>query len=109
MDDPESSALAYGADPAVPSAPIEALAVVTVQDRPFGSISDCQVDGAGHPGDQGDHRGLVALPDDPQCPMTAVEPEVLGVGRACFTDPESVETEQGCQGGMVVVVTLSRE
>jgi hypothetical protein len=64
MDDAEAGPLTDGADPAVRGAPVESLAVVAVQDRSLGSLSECEVDGPGHPGDQRYHGRLVPLPDD---------------------------------------------
>jgi hypothetical protein len=40
----ESAAFRDGSDPAVGGAPIESLAVVTAQDRPFVAFADGQVD-----------------------------------------------------------------
>ena len=58
MDDPEASLLSDGADPAVCRAPIESLAVVAIQDRTLASLFEGEVDGPGHPGDQGYHSRL---------------------------------------------------
>ena len=41
--------------------------------------------------------------------MAPVEAEVLGVGGAGFTHPQSVQAQQGGQSGMVGVVALGRE
>ena len=87
MDNAEACPLADGADPAVRRAPVEALAVVAVQDGPLGSFSKGEVNGPGHPGNQGNHCRFVALPDDAQGPVTPVEAEVLGVGGTGLADP----------------------
>ncbi len=60
----ESCSFADGANPAVRRTPVQAFAVVAVQDGPLGSFPDGLVYGAGHPRDQWDQRRLVALPDD---------------------------------------------
>ncbi len=65
VDDPEAGPLADGADPAVPRAPVQSLAVAAVPDRPLGSLSESKVDRAGGSRYLGDHGRLVALPDDP--------------------------------------------
>ncbi len=109
MDDPEPGPLADGADPAMRRAPVEALAVVAVQDRALGALAEGQVDGAGHPWDKGYHRRLIALADDAQRPMAPVEAEVLGVGGAGLAHPQPVEAQERRQGGMVRVVALGRE
>ena len=83
----EPGLLADGADPAVRRATVEALAVVAVQDRALAALSDGQVDGAGHPGHQGDHGRLVALADDAQRPVAPVKAQVLGVGGTGLADP----------------------
>ena len=48
MDDAEAGPLADGANPAVCRPPVESLAVVAVQDRPFGPLSKGEIDGPGH-------------------------------------------------------------
>jgi len=52
VDDPEASPPTDGSDPTVRCPPVESLAVVTVQYRPLASLSEGEVDGPGHPGDQ---------------------------------------------------------
>ena len=47
MDDPEAGPLADGADPAMCGATVEPLAVMAVQDRPFTSLAESEVDGRG--------------------------------------------------------------
>ncbi len=69
VDDPEAGPLADGADPAVRRASVEPLTVVAMQDRSLASLAEGKVDRPGHPGDQGNHGRLVALPDDAQRPM----------------------------------------
>jgi hypothetical protein len=80
-----------------------------MQDRSFATLAEHEVDGAGHPGNQGDDGRLVALPDDPQRPMPSVKAEILGVGAAGFADPEPIEAQEHRQGSMVAVIALGRE
>jgi hypothetical protein len=84
-----------------PSAPEE--------DRPLSAFADGEVDGPGRPGHERDGRGLVALPDDAQHSVAALEGEVLDVGRAGLAHPQAVEAEQDRQRSMGVVVSLSGE
>jgi hypothetical protein len=90
-------------------ASVESLTIVAMQDRPFASLAQREVDGAGHSWDQRDHGRLVALPDDAQGAMAPVEAEVLGVGGTGLAHPQPVETQQSGQGGVVGVVALGRE
>jgi hypothetical protein len=91
------------ADPAVGGTPVEALTVVTDQNRSFSPFTDGEVDGSRGARHQRDQGGLVALPDDPQYPVASLEGHVLDVGFAGFADSESVQAEQYGQGcvGMV--------
>ena len=66
---------------------IEPAAVVTEQDRSRGAFADREVDGAGGARHERDRGGLVALADDAQRAMTALDAEVLDVGAACLADP----------------------
>jgi hypothetical protein len=109
VDDPEAGTLPDGANPAVRSTPVESLTVVAVQDRPLASLAEGEVDRPGHPRDQRYHGRLVALPDDPQCPMAPVEAKVLGIGGTGFAHPEPVQAQQGGQSSTVGVVAFSRE
>jgi len=68
-----------------------------------------QIDGARHSWNERDHCRLVALADDAQGPVASVEAEVLDIGGTGLADSESVEAQEGRQGGMVVVVALRRE
>ena len=88
---------------------IEAVSVAAHQDRAFVAFADRQVDRACRAGHERDHRGLVALADDPQRAVAALEAEVLDVGGARFCDPQSVETEQHGERGVGVVVVLGGE
>ena len=109
IDDPEASPPTDEADPAVRRAPVESLTVVAVQDRSFASLAEGKVDGPGHSRDQRYHCRLVPLTDDAQRPMAPVEAEILGIGGTGLADPQSVQTQQSRQGGMVGVVAFGRE
>jgi hypothetical protein len=93
----------------VSGAPIESLAVSPVQDRALAALTEGQVDRAGHPWDQGNDRRLVALADDAQRSVAAIESQILGIGCAGLAHPQAVEAEEHRQGGMVVVVALGGE
>ena len=94
VDQPEPGSFADRADPAVSGAAVEALSVVAAQDRAFSAFADGEVDGPGGPRDQGDEGGLVALAEDPKCPMSSVEGQVLDVGLAGFADPKAVQSSR---------------
>jgi hypothetical protein len=94
VDTSEPSSLANGADPAVSCAPVQSFAIVTTQDRAFRSVTDGKIESAGDPRDQRDHRWLAAFTDDPQRPVSSVEPEVLGVGGAGLADSQAVKAQQ---------------
>lgn len=72
----EPGALADGANPAVGGTSIEALPVLTLQDRTFATFADSEVDGARRPWNQRDRRGLVALAENAQRAMAAFDAEV---------------------------------
>ena len=84
---PEARAFADRSDPAVRGAPIEPGAVTTHQDWPIASLVDSQVNRPGSSWDERNHRWFVALTDDPQRPVTAVEAKIIDVGVACLADP----------------------
>ena len=109
MDHSEPGLFADGADPAVGRASVESLTVVAVQDRTLAALAEHEVDGAGYPWDEGDHRGLVALADDAERPVTTVEAQVLRVGRTGLAHPKPVQAEEHRQGGVVTVVAFGRE
>ena len=52
---------------------------------------------------------FVAFADDSQGSVTALEPEVLDVGRARFGDAQTVEAEQHGERGVGAVVVLGGE
>jgi hypothetical protein len=95
--------------PTVRGAPIEPLPVTATQDRTLGTFPHGEIDGARRPRDQRDHGRLVALAEDPEGAVTALEPEVLDVGPTRLTHAQPVETQQHRQGGVVMVVALRGE
>jgi hypothetical protein len=80
----EPGALADRTNPAMRGSAIETLAVTTLQDRPFAALADGKIDRARRSRHERDGRGLVALANDAQRPMSSLEPEILDVGGACF-------------------------
>lgn len=86
MDVVETGPFADGADPAVGGAGVEALAVVSSQDRALGAFADRQVEGAAGSWDERDGRRFVAFADDPQGPVAAFGPEVFDVSSAGLAD-----------------------
>ena len=63
------------------------------------ALSDGEIDGAGCARHERDHRGLVALAEDREGPVSALDGEVLDVRSARFGHPQAVETEQHSQCG----------
>lgn len=106
MHESDPCPFANRADPAVGGTPVEALTVVTDQNRPFSPFTDGEVDGSGGASHQRDQGRLVALANDPLHPMAALESHVLDVGFAGFADFKSVQAEQHGQDGMRVVEAL---
>ncbi len=90
-------------------ATVEPLAVPPAQDRPFVALPDGEIDGAGCARHERDHRGLVALSDDREGPVSALDGEVLDVRAARFGHPQAVEAKQHSQCGVHRVVPLSGE
>ena len=80
MHGTQPGTLADRTNPSVRGASIEPLFVAATQDGPLAAFAHGQVDRASSPWDQRDRRWLVALPEDPQCPMASFEAEVLFMG-----------------------------
>ena len=97
------------ADPPIRGAPVEPLAVLAAEDRPFVTFADDEINGASGPRHEWDHRGLVSLAHDRQGPVPAQDGEILDVGAARFGDPQPVEAEQHGQGGVHRVVPFGSE
>jgi hypothetical protein len=70
----------------VGGAGIEPAPVVANQDRSHGAFADGEVDRAGGAWHERDDGGLVALADDAQRAMSALDSEVLDVRAAGFAD-----------------------
>jgi hypothetical protein len=65
-------------------AAVEALAVASQQDRALAAFIDSEIDRATCSWYERDHCWLVALADDPQRSMAAIEADVFDVGLARF-------------------------
>ena len=106
---PSPARLPIDRDPPMGCATVEPLAVPPAQDRPFVALSHGEIDGAGCARHERDHRGLVALSDDREGPVSTLDGEVLDVRTARFGHPQAVEAEQHSQCGVHRVVPLSGE
>ena len=73
--------------------PVEALAIVTQEDRSVSPFTDGEVDRSGRTRDQRNEGGFVALAHDPQHPVAPFEGHVLDVGVAGFAHPQAVQPE----------------
>ncbi len=81
-----------------PSAvPVQPSPVRSQEHRPFGSLADGKVDRAGGARRQRDGDDLSALAGDRQCPVAALEAQVLDVSAGSLGYPQAVEREQGDQ------------
>jgi len=109
MDVAESASFADRSYPAMRCSPIEPLAVAPHQDWAFVAFADGEVDRACRARHQGNDGGFVALADDPQCSVAALERQVLDVRRAGFGHAQPVEAEQHGQSGVGAVVVLGSE
>jgi hypothetical protein len=97
MHDAKPGPSADRTHPSMRGATIEVLAVPPAQDRPFVTLPDREIDGAGRPRYEGDIRRLLPLAHDLQRPVPALDGEVLDVRAARFGHPHAVETEQDSQ------------
>jgi hypothetical protein len=109
VDPAESSSLADRTYPSVSGAPVEALPIATAQDRTLVALADGQVDGSCGTRHQRDLGGLVALADDAQDSVAALEAEVLDVRGTRFTHAKAVEAKQHSECRVVAVVLLGGE
>jgi len=80
-------------DRSMRGAPVQGLAVASAQDRTFAAFADRQVNGPRRARNQQYHGGLVALADNPQDPMAALDSEVFNVGGTGFADPQAVQSQ----------------
>jgi hypothetical protein len=106
MHHTEPGTLPDRADPPMRGAPVETVAVPAPQDRTLGALPDGQVDRPGGPGYERHGGRLVALANDPQRAMAALEAEVLDVGGTCLADTQPVQAQQHGKRGVVPVVLL---
>jgi hypothetical protein len=93
----------------VRGAAVEAGSVVTDEDRTAPSVTDRKVDRAGGARHERDDCRLVALTDDPQRPVSAINAEVIDVPVTGFADSQPVEAEQRGEGGVLSIDPLGRE
>jgi hypothetical protein len=75
------------ADPAMSGTPVEPLTILAAQDRALVTLANREVDRAGRPRHERDHRGLVALAHDRQGPVTALDSQILDVPPARLGHP----------------------
>lgn len=90
----QARSLADGLHPPMRGSAVEALSVVADQDRALAPLTDGQIHGPGSAWHKRDHRRFVALTEDPERAMSAVEAEVADVGLARLAHPEPVQTEE---------------
>ena len=109
MDKAEPSTLADRTNPTVGGAPVQTLPVLAPQDWSLVTLTHDQIDRARRSGNEGNGGGLVALAEDRQRAMPALEGQVLDVGPAGFGDSEAVQAEQHRQRGMVPIEAFGGE
>ncbi len=109
MDLTEPGTFADGANPTVGGAPVQTLPILAPQDRPLVTFAYDEIDGARRSRDERNGGGLVALAQDRQRAMPALEGEVLDVRSARFGDSEPVQAEQHRQCGMVPIEPFGGE
>jgi hypothetical protein len=81
--------------------PVQAAAVRPSEQRPVGALTDGSVDGSRGAWCQRDQGGLVALPDDPDDPVSVGERQVAELCTTRFRHAQGVEREQAGQGVVV--------
>jgi hypothetical protein len=109
MDVAESASFTDRSHPAVSGSSIESLTVAAEQDRAFVAFTNGEVDRAASARNERDHCGLVALADNPQCAVAALERKVLDVRRTCLGHAQAVEAEQHSERGVSAVVAFGGE
>ena len=93
VDQTEPGTFADGANPTVGGAPVQTLPILASQDRTLVTFAHHEIDGARGSRDERNGGGLVALAQDRQRAMPALEGEVLNVRSARFGDSEPVQAE----------------
>ena len=81
----------------VSAMPVQSPPVRGNEQRPFAALADGQVDRAGGARGERDGDDLAALAGDDQCPVAALEAQVLDVRPGRLGDSQPVECEQGDQ------------
>ena len=82
------------------------MAILAAENRALAALTHDQVDGSGRPRHEGNDRRLVALPQNPQCPMSSLHPEVFDVGGASLANTQSVESQQDGKRSVVPAEAL---
>jgi hypothetical protein len=90
-------------------AAVQTIPVATAQDWAFASLSDREVNGSCRARNQWDQGGLVPLAHNPQDAMAPLHPQVLDVGAARLTDPQTIETKENGEPSMRPVEALGGE
>jgi len=99
----DPGALRQAADHPPCGVPVQPAAVSPSKQWPVGALTHGSVDVSRGAWCQRDESGLVALPDDPDNPVTVRERQVDQIGSARFRHAQGVEGEQ--TGQCVVVAT----
>ena len=73
--------------------PVQALTVMTLQDRTVSPFSDGEIDCAGGARHERDQGGLVVLAHDAQHSVATLERHVLDAGSARFAHSQPVQPE----------------
>jgi hypothetical protein len=73
---------------------VQASVVAGGEDRPGSPLADSQVDRSGGARRKQDGRGLAALTEDGEGPMTSLHAERLDVGADRFGDPQPVKGQE---------------
>ena len=109
MDVTEPGTLADRANPTVGGASVQTLPILAPQDRSLVTFADDEIHSACRSRDKRDRGRLVALAQDRQRAMPALEGQVLDVRSARFGDLEPVQAQQHRQRGMVAIEPFGGE
>ena len=77
---------------------VKTLARMGQEDRTLDALTDRAIDRPRRPRRERNANHLAALSPHHQCPVTALDAQVLDVGSERLGDPQPVEGEQGDQG-----------